>query len=266
MNTLEHPNSFELARVKYSVAEVDYLSGENLGIANGNSCTIQLALHTQRSPVPKDKRINTFYHELVHQMLFAIDFDDLTKDEKFVTGMGNMLHEFDLTRDIVPIKIEEGRKTNIKVVNAPDDFSGYKQPDIKIIDEKNWLSTYQLAAIKEVKQQASVKVEHELNVLVDIVSKLKEGADMSFVNNYTIAVGHIEKWIEMMHKTFVEIPDTYEIKQSTGIRVDNPRIAKEEDPMKKLYQWPISSDMAFMRDPTLKTDEDLDVSSESKGD
>lgn len=250
MNKVSHPNSFELARVKHTVERVHHLDNENLGRANGNTCIIELAENSQRSIIPGDKIANTFYHELVHQMLYSTDFDELTKDEKFVTAIGNMLYEFDLTRDVVPVKIEEDRKVNIKVVT-----------------EKDHLSSYQLNAIKEVKQQASVKVEHELKALNSIISRIKNNLHVNYISDVIIDINNIDTWIEMMRRTFVEIPDTYEIKQSTGISIDNPRVLKEEAPMRKVdYSWPVTTDMAFMRDPTLKVSEDLDVSSESKGD
>lgn len=105
MNNLQIPTKFELARIKHSVKIVEYIDDEFLGTANGNSNVILIAEHSKRTAVPKDKQINTFYHELVHQIFFTIERDDLGKDEVLVTAIGNMLMEFDLTRDGIPVKL-----------------------------------------------------------------------------------------------------------------------------------------------------------------
>lgn len=48
---------------------------------------------------------NTYFHELVHQMLSSIGELELNENEKFVQNMGNMIFEFLRTADW--IRLEE---------------------------------------------------------------------------------------------------------------------------------------------------------------
>ena len=59
---------------------------------------ILLSTKWNKLPVARDITEATFYHELVHAMLEMIGRDDLNQDEQFVDNMGNLLHQFDKTR------------------------------------------------------------------------------------------------------------------------------------------------------------------------
>lgn len=107
MNKVEIPTKFELARCKHTVNVVDHLDSENFGNCCNSDLTINIAQNSKRLSITEDKQLNTFYHELVHAIFFAIERDDLNESETLVTNFGNMLMEFDLTRDNVPVKVIE---------------------------------------------------------------------------------------------------------------------------------------------------------------
>lgn len=108
MNEVKIPTRFELARCKHTVNIVHHLDSESFGNCCNSNLIINIAENSKRESITKDKQLNTFYHELVHAILFAIERDDLNENETFITNFGNMLMEFDLTRDNVPIKVIEG--------------------------------------------------------------------------------------------------------------------------------------------------------------
>lgn len=107
MNKVEIPTKFELARCKHTVNIVDYTDRESFGWASNCSLEINIARESRRDTITKDKQLNSFYHELVHSIMFALDRNDLGNDEVLVTAIGNLLMEFDLTRDNVPVKVIE---------------------------------------------------------------------------------------------------------------------------------------------------------------
>ena len=107
MNIVEIPTKFELARCKHIVNVLDHLYSENFGDCCNSNLTINIARNSKRLIITKDRQLNTFYHELVHAILYAIERDDLNENETFITNFGNMLMEFDLTRDNIPHRVIE---------------------------------------------------------------------------------------------------------------------------------------------------------------
>ena len=91
---------FTLGAVKWTV-KIDndkMAEGPLLGLSSPIESTIRLADTARGVKVSGDLMDQTFYHELVHSMLNALGYSDLDDDEKFVQGMGLLLHQFEKTK------------------------------------------------------------------------------------------------------------------------------------------------------------------------
>jgi hypothetical protein len=78
-------SSFMLAGTVWEVYEVDHLT------EMGN-CEPAQALLRIRRDMPVQAKESTFYHELVHAILFTMGRNN--HDEDFVDTFGNFLHQF----------------------------------------------------------------------------------------------------------------------------------------------------------------------------
>lgn len=81
-------SSFMLAGTFWEVYEVDHLT------EMGN-CEPAQALLRIRRDMPEQAKLSTFYHELVHAILFTMGKN--SHDEDFVDTFGNFLHQFSAT-------------------------------------------------------------------------------------------------------------------------------------------------------------------------
>jgi len=78
-------SSFMLAGTVWDVYEVDHLT------EMGNCEPAQAMLRISRN-MPVQAKESTFYHELVHAILYTMGRND--HDEVFVDSFGNLLHQF----------------------------------------------------------------------------------------------------------------------------------------------------------------------------
>lgn len=62
---------------------------------------------------------NTYFHELVHQMLSSIGELELSENKKFVQNMGNMIFEFLRTADWIRLEEFKHNKFSDADSNAP---------------------------------------------------------------------------------------------------------------------------------------------------
>ncbi len=91
----------------------------NLGkssIANG---VIQLQSLDYGIEISNTQMQNTYFHELVHQMLNSIGELELSENEKFVQNMGNMIFEFLRTADWIRLEEFKHNKFSDADSNAP---------------------------------------------------------------------------------------------------------------------------------------------------
>lgn len=99
------PKSCELGGVEFTTVFVK--NPENSGILGESSvfdCRIKLQESNCGQIVTNKQNQNTYFHEIIHMMLDQIGELELSKNEKFVQTMGNMLFEFLRTAEWVPIK------------------------------------------------------------------------------------------------------------------------------------------------------------------
>lgn len=82
--------SFDLAGSKWSVAYLAHM--EEMGKCDPEKQTIFL-----RMDMNKQTTEQTFYHELVHAILFTMG--KLNHDEEFVDTFGAFLHQYQITRE-----------------------------------------------------------------------------------------------------------------------------------------------------------------------
>lgn len=86
---IEVPKRFMLAGIEWTVEDINHLA--DLGECERDTATIKL-----RAGLSPQIRSQTFYHELMHAILFATGLQD--HSEKEVDLMGALLHQFELTR------------------------------------------------------------------------------------------------------------------------------------------------------------------------
>lgn len=104
------PRQFELLGHTITVEyDQQLLHKDNcLGLAVYRDNKIILQPSTDDNPLPKEKALSYFCHELMHFLLFFAEQDDLRQDEKAVNLMGNLLMQFLKTKkDVETIKIIE---------------------------------------------------------------------------------------------------------------------------------------------------------------
>jgi len=80
--------TFDLAGCKWTVLNVAHMT--EMGLCDPETYTIKL-----RSSLPEQAQEVTFYHELVHAILFTMG--KTNHDEEFVDTFGGLLHQFSRT-------------------------------------------------------------------------------------------------------------------------------------------------------------------------
>jgi hypothetical protein len=96
---MKMPKSFKLfatkIKVKYNNEECN--NKDVYGLTNYSTSTITLAKTDKNKKLPKDKRLDSFYHEKVHMILLAMNKDDLSNNESFVDVFSKLLRQSDET-------------------------------------------------------------------------------------------------------------------------------------------------------------------------
>lgn len=85
------PKQFSLGGTVWSVSEVPPLPDQTYGVCYPRIANIQLD-----ETLIQQVKLQTFYHELVHAVLFTMGAPT-PHDENFVDGFAHLLHQFMLT-------------------------------------------------------------------------------------------------------------------------------------------------------------------------
>lgn len=100
MNILTIPSKFTLGYIPWTVEEVEYNPNEQYGLCYTGKNIISIANTCRRNLIPSMLKLSTFYHELSHAIISAIEWDNTTfDDEPLATLLGDALMELDLTRN-----------------------------------------------------------------------------------------------------------------------------------------------------------------------
>ena len=95
------PKSFKLGGVEYKVKtkeKINSESGQVGGISDVFECSVVIAKTVNGSNCSSDYQRQTFYHELVHQILDIMGDFELSEDEKFVQEFSVFLDQFEQTK------------------------------------------------------------------------------------------------------------------------------------------------------------------------
>jgi hypothetical protein len=95
------PKSFKLGGVKYNVEmkKKVFLDREQIGgTSDVFECSVEIAKMVNGTKCSTDYRRQTFYHELVHQILDILGDFELSENEKFVQGFSVLLDQFEQTK------------------------------------------------------------------------------------------------------------------------------------------------------------------------
>lgn len=89
------PKSFKLGAETIIVRQKDFInSGNILGeYSKGIGC-VDLALNALSEKIPYSSKERTFFHELVHAMLYHIGERDLSSNEQFVDALSGVMHQY----------------------------------------------------------------------------------------------------------------------------------------------------------------------------
>ena len=85
------PDSFMLAGTIWTVKRV--VNHQELGQCHRDTATIEL-----RDGLPRQVEETTFFHELIHAILYTMGVDDNQHTEREIDAAGAFLHQFMLTR------------------------------------------------------------------------------------------------------------------------------------------------------------------------
>jgi len=80
--------SFDLAGCKWTILAVSHMT--EMGLCDPETHTIKI-----RASLPEQAQQATFYHELVHAILFTMG--KTNHDEEFVDTFGGLLHQYTRT-------------------------------------------------------------------------------------------------------------------------------------------------------------------------
>ena len=87
------PKKITVGESKYKIALHEQLiDGDALGAINFGRKEIALATHTMGKRIPKEEINNSFWHEMVHAILFDMGHD-LCDNERFVRAFANKLSD-----------------------------------------------------------------------------------------------------------------------------------------------------------------------------
>jgi hypothetical protein len=83
------PKTFKLFNTTWTVKQVNKIDKQgSMGLCDYGLATISL-----RKNLKKDIKEATFHHELIHAILDTLNYDKLSRDEKFVDTFGQALHQ-----------------------------------------------------------------------------------------------------------------------------------------------------------------------------
>jgi len=85
------PRSFKLLNRNYKVTRPKAIVVDNVEL-NGY-CASDTATISIEKGLDKDLADETFLHEMTHAILFALGYDELSYDEKFVGSFSAALHQ-----------------------------------------------------------------------------------------------------------------------------------------------------------------------------
>jgi len=90
------PSQFSLMSQDIQVKFISdlHLKQQALGQSLFNEGLILIQKNTKAYPMSKDQQLQTFFHELFHFILYALNEHDKNTDERFVDLVGSMLHQF----------------------------------------------------------------------------------------------------------------------------------------------------------------------------
>lgn len=71
---------------------------EALGACKNSTNEIIISDNYRGDKLPDNSIEQTFYHELVHQILFKMNENDLSENEKFVQVFSGLLHQYEKTK------------------------------------------------------------------------------------------------------------------------------------------------------------------------
>ena len=89
------PKTMQIGNHKYRIQTVTFMPRKGvMGTVQYDFGTIQLASHsnTTTKPYSKEQRQETFWHEVTHCILFALNSPKY-EDEEFVDQIGGLLHQ-----------------------------------------------------------------------------------------------------------------------------------------------------------------------------
>ena len=90
------PKSFTLINRAYSVGS--YVKGHADELKRNGDCDKETAKIRLDNSVDKECLEHTFYHELVHALLWASTKPKLSTNEDFVDSLGALLHQYEQTK------------------------------------------------------------------------------------------------------------------------------------------------------------------------
>lgn len=92
---MQIPRTFQLFGQTITVQFVDDLiEGEDsVGLSLYRKNLIQLQGPTASFTRPSTQIESTFFHELMHYIFYALDEEEMRKDEKLVDNIGRLLHQ-----------------------------------------------------------------------------------------------------------------------------------------------------------------------------
>lgn len=135
-NELEIPTKFRLGNVEHKVEfkeQIDKAQGRCSSDRSLIQITNKMLIDDKLIPYAKDKQLQTFYHELMHLLLFNTEQNQMSENEALVTALGNLLYEFELTRDKGPIIDSTPDKNTIINSNTSNTYKYTIQMDVEDI-------------------------------------------------------------------------------------------------------------------------------------
>jgi len=90
------PQQFDLMSQTIQVKFIPdlHLKQQALGQSLFNEGLILIQKNTKAYPMTKEQQEQTFFHELFHFILYALNEHEKNSDEKFVDMVGSLLHQF----------------------------------------------------------------------------------------------------------------------------------------------------------------------------
>ena len=92
------PSKFVLFGETITIEFDDDLSAKNDSFGEADFKNAKITLQSPREGVACESKIEeTFYHEFTHMLLDKLAYNDLNTDEKVVTAIGGLIHQFFIT-------------------------------------------------------------------------------------------------------------------------------------------------------------------------